>query len=733
MAKKKRSSDNAGSKRRKHPAPQAIPELPVHRILEGAMREFVAKLTPGQQNKLLAEAHDILSRAYQEQDEKRRIQLATKALEICPDCADAFVLLAEHASSRMEALRLYEQGVAAGERALGTDAFQQDVGHFWGILETRPYMRARLGLAHSLWTAGRRDEAVQHLQDMLRLNPGDNQGVRYTLASFLLFLDRDDDLARLLQQHSEDASAAWAYTKALLAFRKQGATTEAQKLLKNAKKTNKHVPDYLMGEKFSPAEEPAYYSPGDESEAFNYIGSFLAAWKSTPGAVAWLRANVKKPKKGPQVKGPLGFDKESLNGHLPQEYDVWQADFRQMPNWISIAGTKVRPWAILIASRSNDLVLAHQMSEEPPSAALVWDTLIQAMQQPGAGEPHRPTELQVRHDECWESIRPHIEGIGISMAVCEELDPLDAMFQGMCEHVCGKPQPGLLDMPGTKPDHVGRFYEAAATFFRLAPWKKVGYEAAIKIECDKYQSGPWYAVLMGQSGLTIGLALYEDLRILHRLWTEDLDDEESARQTVATSVTFGEESDCRIADLDASKKYGWEVARPDAYPEIMHKERGLSVRPPLAWQLELMEGCLRAVPDFVVRHKQDDAATEEMTVPVASGELKLVLSWVVENNNQPQEESNQGGDYLLDAVHMNWDDILTAYRQFGERKPIVLFDLQEQEIYVYPYEEFKKEMAPKSRKSLTVQYEKALRENKIVVFVRDNEQKRLAAFSMDYE
>jgi hypothetical protein len=35
---------------------------------------------------------------------------------------------------------------------------------------------------------------------MLRLNPGDNQGVRYTLAGFPLFLDRDDDLARLLQQ-----------------------------------------------------------------------------------------------------------------------------------------------------------------------------------------------------------------------------------------------------------------------------------------------------------------------------------------------------------------------------------------------------------------------------------------------------------------------------------------------------------------------------------------------------
>ena len=44
-----------------------------------------------------------------------------------------------------------------------------------------------------------------------------------------------------------------------------------------------------------------------------------------------------------------------------------------------------------------------------------------------------------------------------------------------------------------------------------------------------------------------------------------------------------------------------------------------------------MEGCLRAVPGFVQRRRQDDPAREEeMTVPVASGELMLALSWVVE-------------------------------------------------------------------------------------------------------
>jgi hypothetical protein len=215
--------------------------------------------------------------------------------------------------------------------------------------------------------------------------------------------------------------------------------------------------------------------------------------------------------------------------------------------------------------------------------------------------------------------------------VAGEPDQTEAVFIEMCERVCGKPRPGLLDMPGVTPAQVAGFYGAATFFFRQAPWKQVGYEAAIKVECAKYQSGPWYAVLMGQSGLTLGLALYEDLGALRRLWAGDRADEDNARQAVATTVTFGEAWEIPVADLEAAQRHGWPVAHPDAYPEVFHKERGLALRPPLAWELELMEGCLRAAPNFVARHPQGDPAGEEMTVPVASGPLRLALSWVAED------------------------------------------------------------------------------------------------------
>ena len=118
------------------------------------------------------------------------------------------------------------------------------------------------------------------------------------------------------------------------------------------------------------------------------------------------------------------------------------------------------------------------------------------------------------------------------------------------------------------------------------------------------------------------------------MWAGERADEDNARQSVATTVTFEEEWDIPVADLEGAQKHGWPVARADAYPEVFHKERGLALRPPLAWELELMEGCLRAVPEFMARHPQDDPAREGVTVPVASGELKLALAGVVEGSVQ---------------------------------------------------------------------------------------------------
>lgn len=161
--------------------------------------------------------------AWDSSDRKRRIALAKKALEISPLCADAYVLLAQETAGDLDqAIELYRRGVEAGEKAIGKAAFRNDVGHFWGLFETRPYMRARQGVAQTLWDKGLQDEAATHYRDMLRLNPNDNQGIRYLLMDCLLILGRDDEAAKLIKRYKDDGAAAWSWSRALLAFRRSG-------------------------------------------------------------------------------------------------------------------------------------------------------------------------------------------------------------------------------------------------------------------------------------------------------------------------------------------------------------------------------------------------------------------------------------------------------------------------------------------------------------------------------
>jgi hypothetical protein len=97
-----------------------------------------------------------------------------------------------------------------------------------------------------------------------------------------------------------------------------------------------------------------------------------------------------------------------------------------------------------------------------------------------------------------------------------------------------------------------------------------------------------------------------------------------------------------------------------------------------------------------------------------------------------QPDHDEMDDPLFDAMCEHWEHIVTGYLQFENKRPIMLYDIQEERIYAYQYESFKAEMSPKSQASLTEQYERAGSSGKMVVFVRDNEARRLVSYSLDY-
>lgn len=258
-------------------------------------REFVGKpydATRFPPRNALEQAQELCYQAF-DTIGRRQVQLARKALEICSDCADAYVLMAGKTGDPKEAVELFAKGVAAGERALGNKAFEEGVGHFWGITSTRPYMRARFGLAECLEALGRETEAAEHYRDMLRLNPKDNQGVRYRYLPLMMKLGFDAEAARYMKSAPDEETANWAYTRALLAYRVGGQSTSARTELRAAIRINPHVVPCLLAET---SEEglPASYSLGSREEAEVCASELRNAFAATPGATEWLEAEAQR-------------------------------------------------------------------------------------------------------------------------------------------------------------------------------------------------------------------------------------------------------------------------------------------------------------------------------------------------------------------------------------------------------------------------------------------------------
>jgi tetratricopeptide (TPR) repeat protein len=255
--------------------------------MNAALQRFV---TAGQFTDLppltpLDQAQELIWQAA-EAAPRDRLRLTQQALAICPDCADAYTMQAELAPSLPAARDLYLAAVAAAERALEPDIFTTHAGHFWGVTQTRPYMRARAGLAQVLWLLGERAAAIAHYQDLIRLNPHDNQGLRYDLARWLMLTNDTAGFTALMDQY-DDAGADWLYTKALWLFRTK-ARAKATRALKEALAANGFVPAYLLGAKALPRTMPAYVGMGDANEAISYVAAAMEEWDTTPGAIEWL-------------------------------------------------------------------------------------------------------------------------------------------------------------------------------------------------------------------------------------------------------------------------------------------------------------------------------------------------------------------------------------------------------------------------------------------------------------
>ena len=237
-------------------------------------------------------AQDLAYRAMEAASKEEARKLAEQALKLDPDCVDALVIRAQaQRLSQKEYIARLRVAVEAGKRSLGSDFIRQNTGHFWGMVETRPFMRAKRELGMALMDYDQVEEAISQFEEMLELNPNDNQGVRDILLGLYL---REGDLGgadRLFRKYKGDCSAVFSWGRVLRDL-VAGDLAAAGGALQKAMRSNAHFGGVLTGRDCVPKHLPDYYSPGSEDEAAYCLLWLGPAWMKHPRAVAWVTSSV---------------------------------------------------------------------------------------------------------------------------------------------------------------------------------------------------------------------------------------------------------------------------------------------------------------------------------------------------------------------------------------------------------------------------------------------------------
>jgi len=148
-------------------------------------------------------------------DEIRRT--AEQALELTPYCIAAWLALATQEEDPAKALEFCDQGIEKGRvRFDGLIESLEEGQGIWGWIEARDFMRLLLERALRLEGTGDPEEALEVYQEMLTLNPGDNQGVRGDMLRLLMVFRRLEDARDLLNRFPTDPTTDMAYGRALL-------------------------------------------------------------------------------------------------------------------------------------------------------------------------------------------------------------------------------------------------------------------------------------------------------------------------------------------------------------------------------------------------------------------------------------------------------------------------------------------------------------------------------------
>ena len=265
------------------------------------LQEFIKMYNNGEieyENTPLDDAYEILEEAQNAKTEKEAIKLAKKAYEKSKECFDAILFQCDLEENGIRRMKLLDDGLEFEKNRLTKEKYfdKENIGHFYGIFETRPYIRGLVIKAEYLLEEGKISQAENVCREVLRLNENDNMGARYLLMAIYATLEKENDMLKLYKKYPEEDLEMMFPLFAL--YYKLGNDKKAKEYLNRVDKCNSNFVKFFKGTiKESKNVSSGYYSRGDSSEIFMYLNRYDYLLITMPKLHEYVIENLMKKKK----------------------------------------------------------------------------------------------------------------------------------------------------------------------------------------------------------------------------------------------------------------------------------------------------------------------------------------------------------------------------------------------------------------------------------------------------
>lgn len=261
---------------------------------------------PGRVTELTATtSDDYLELAEEAHDAASALRYAKKALQLDPDNLDAERMILDiTVEEPLEYVQKLERVVAHGAKVMEKEglAGEDSIGSYWGIIETRPYMRLRMAYLKALQEAGMFRRAITECEELLRLCEGDNLGVRYSLMHLYALMEEETKALQLHEKFEQSEETQLLLPLSILYF-KLGNEEKSEAYLKKVVAVNKDTKKFFKGlenedlDRYVQQMSPYGYQPFTMEELIAEVVDNPVLFSISPAYIHWVNEKLKRRKR----------------------------------------------------------------------------------------------------------------------------------------------------------------------------------------------------------------------------------------------------------------------------------------------------------------------------------------------------------------------------------------------------------------------------------------------------